>query len=131
MGEKKIMVIDDEPAVHRLLQIILEDDGYDIVGIESHEGTRDTVSKGRPDLIILDIMMPELSGFDVLHILKTDEETRDIPVVILTASNRREDREKAARLGAESFLTKPFQPAELLRVIRSAISTSYADRCSG
>ena len=131
MSEKKIMVIDDEPAVHRLLQIILEVEGYRITGLGSNESTRDSVTAGKPDLVILDIMMPELNGFDVLRMLKSDEETRDIPVVVLTACNRRQEREKALRLGAASYLTKPFQPAELVKVIRSALNTTCANRSAG
>jgi CheY-like chemotaxis protein len=130
MGRKKLLVIDDEPAVHRLLQIILEGEGLDIVGLEG-QGTKSTVSIGKPDLIILDIMMPELDGFDILRILKSDEETRHIPVIILTACNRREDQKKARRLGAEIYLTKPFQPAELLRAIHSVTPSWDRSHCSG
>jgi len=127
MNKKKILVIDDEPAVHRLLQIILEDEGFHIVGLDESEETRRSISKGKPDLIILDIMMPELDGFDVLRMLKGDEETQDIPVIILSARNRREDMDKAKRLGADIYLTKPFQPAELLKAVRSAGSSQSAN----
>jgi CheY-like chemotaxis protein len=130
MGKKKIMVIDDEPAVHRLLEIILEGEGFDLVGLEARESTKHTVSAGKPDLIILDIMMPELDGFEILRMLKSDEETWEIPVIILTARNRHEDKEKAKRLGAEFYLTKPFQPAELVKAVRSASFTLNKSRCS-
>jgi CheY-like chemotaxis protein len=120
---KKILVIDDEPAIHRLLQIILDGEGFLVIGPEEGAGTARAVSGSKPDLIILDIMMPEVDGFDVLQILKDDEETREIPVIILTASNRSMDMEKARRLGAVDYLTKPFQPAELLQAVRSASTT--------
>jgi two-component system alkaline phosphatase synthesis response regulator PhoP/two-component system response regulator VicR len=128
MNKKKILVIDDEPAVHRLLQIILEDEGFHIVGLDESEETRRSISKGKPDLIILDIMMPELDGFDVLRMLKGDEETQDIPVIILSARNRREDMDKAKKLGADIYLTKPFQPTELLKAVRSVGSSQSANR---
>ena len=128
MRNKKILVIDDEPAIHRLLQIILEDEGFDIVGFEKHEGARQNISKGKPDLIILDIMMPEVDGFDVLRMLKSDDETQEIPVIILTARNKRVDMEKAAALGADSYITKPFQHSELLKAVRSACSTGNTHR---
>ena len=123
MQKKKILVIDDEPAVHRLLEIIIEGEGFYIVGLDESEETGVAISGGKPDLIILDIMMPEVDGFDVLRMLKADEDTKDIPVIILTARNRREDMDKAKRLGADVYLTKPFQPAELLKAVRS-VSTS-------
>lgn len=129
MYRKKIMVIDDEPAVHRLLQIILGDEGYDIVGLGVSEDAGISVSSGKPDIIILDIMMPELDGFEILDMLKSDEETRDIPVIILSARNRREDQEKARRLGADTYITKPFQPAELLRAVESVDLNRGASRC--
>jgi DNA-binding response OmpR family regulator len=131
MNRKKVLVIDDEPAVHRLLQIILEDECFDIVGMEESKDSGDMLSRSKPDLIILDIMMPEVNGFDVLRVLKSDEETRDIPVIILTASNRHDDRETARKLGAEQYITKPFQPAELLKVVRALCPTRDASRCQG
>jgi len=131
MHRKKILVIDDEPAVHRLLQIILEVEGFDIVGMEGDEGSGSVVSRSKPDLIILDIRMPEVNGLEVLRMLKTDEDTRNIPVIILTASNHHDDREMARRLGAERYLTKPFQPAELLKAVRAASATRDASHCSG
>jgi CheY-like chemotaxis protein len=131
MHKKKILVIDDEPAVHRLLQIILEEEGFDIVGMEGQEGSGSAVSKSKPDLIILDIRMPEVNGLEILRMLKSDEDTHNIPVIILTASNRHDDQEKARRLGAERYLTKPFQPAELLKAVRAASPARDASHCSG
>ncbi|MEW6552668.1 MAG: response regulator [Actinomycetota bacterium] len=131
MSRKKILVIDDEPAVHRLLQIILADEGFDIVGMEGHEGSGNVVSRSKPDLIILDIRMPEVDGLEVLSMLKSDEETSNIPVIILTASGRHGDKEMARRLGAERYFTKPFQPAELLKAIRALCPTRDASHCTG
>ncbi len=86
---------------------------------------------GKPDLIILDIRMPEVSGLDVLRMLKSDEGTRAIPVVVLTASNRHRDKELAKKLGALAYVTKPFQPSELLKTIRSASPAVHADPLPG
>ncbi len=122
-GKKKILVIDDEPAIHRLLQIILEGEGFQIVGLEGSNETKRAIASGRPDLIILDIMMPEVSGFDVLRMLKSDPDTKDIPVIVLTVRNMKDDIDKAMQLGAESYMTKPFQPAELVKTIRSLSHT--------
>ena len=128
MHTKKILVIDDEPAIHRLLQIILEGEGFLVIGPVEGGGAAPTLSGEKPDLIILDIIMPEVDGFDVLQILKEDEETRAIPVLILTASNRSMDMEKARRMGAVDYLTKPFQPAELLQAVRSASASQSSSQ---
>ncbi|MDI6873067.1 MAG: response regulator [Actinomycetota bacterium] len=116
---KKVLVIDDEPAIHKLLQTILEHEGFQIMGLEERKDTRETVARRRPDVIILDIMMPEVDGFQILKMLKEDEETRDIPVLVLTVRSLREDREMAMALGADLYMTKPFQPSELVEVVRS------------
>jgi len=76
-------------------------------------------------------MMPEVDGFDVLRMLKSDEETGKIPVIILTSSDQREEREKAKRLGAEAYMTKPFKPSDILMSIRSACEARDASPCSG
>lgn len=119
MSGKKVMVIDDEPAIHKLLQTILEHEGFQIMGLEERKETRETVTKRKPDVIILDIMMPEVDGFQILKMLKEDEETKDIPVLILTVRSLQEDREKAMALGADLYMTKPFQPAELVEAVKS------------
>lgn len=119
MQGKKVMVIDDEPAIHKLLQAILEHEGFQIMGLEERKETRETVTRRRPDVIILDIMMPEVDGFQILKMLKEDEDTRDIPVLVLTVRSLPEDREKAMSLGADLYMTKPFQPSELVEAVRS------------
>ncbi len=122
MDKKKVLVIDDEPAMHRLVQIILEVEGFQIVGMGGQEEARQPIAGGKPDLIILDIMMPEVSGFDILRMLKGDEETRDIPVIVLTVRNMEEDVRKAKSLGADIYMTKPFQPSDLVEAVHAALA---------
>ena len=126
MGKRKILVIDDEPALHRLVQIILEVEGFEIVGMGNQEEAAEAVASGKPDLIILDIMMPEVDGFEILRMLKGDEETRDIPVIVLTVRNMEEDVRKAKSLGAEIYMTKPFQPSELVDAVHAALPADKA-----
>ncbi|NPV60559.1 MAG: response regulator [Actinobacteria bacterium] len=126
MGKRKVLVIDDEPAMHRLVQIILEVEGFEIVGMGNQEEATKAVASGKPDLIILDIMMPEVDGFEILRMLKGDEETRDIPVIVLTVRNMEEDVRKAKSLGAEIYMTKPFQPSELVDAVHAALSADKA-----
>ncbi len=122
MEKKKVLVIDDEPAMHRLVQIILEVEGFQIVGMGDQDEARRSIASGKPDLIILDIMMPEVDGFEILRMLKGDQETRDIPVIVLTVRNMEEDVRKAKALGADVYMTKPFQPSELVEAVHSALS---------
>jgi len=122
MDKKKVLVIDDEPAMHRLVQIILEVEGFQIVGMGDQDETRRSIASGKPDLIILDIMMPEVDGFEILRMLKGDQETRDIPVIVLTVRNMEEDVRKAMALGADIYMTKPFQPSELVDAVHTALS---------
>lgn len=117
--DKRVLVIDDEPAIHKLLQIILEHEGFQILGMEERREARRTVAQSKPDVIILDIMMPEVDGFEILKMLKEDAMTRDIPILVLTVRILREDREKAMALGADLYMTKPFDPSELVDAVRS------------
>ncbi len=128
MEKKKILVIDDEPSMHQLLQIILEEEDFIVVGPAESEGTSQYMAGGKPDAIILDIMMPEVNGFDILRMLKDDDDTRHIPVIILSVRSFEEDIEKARSLGAEVYMTKPFQPADLVQTIRDVLSSSNASR---
>jgi len=114
---KKILVVDDEKHIVRLVQVNLERRGYQVItaydGIECLE----KVKKEKPDLIILDVMMPRLDGFETLKRLKSDPETRDIPVVMLTARAQDKDVLTGYVLGTDLYLTKPFSPIELLTMV--------------
>jgi DNA-binding response OmpR family regulator len=119
---KKVMVIDDEPAIHRLIKIILEDEGFLIIGPSEHREAKQSVMGGKPDIIILDIMMPEVDGFDILRMLKEDEETMNIPVIILSVRSFHEDIDKAMSLGANHYMTKPFEPSDLVDSIKTLLA---------
>lgn len=121
---KRILVIDDEPAIHRLVKIILEQEGFQVEGMEERAEARRSVKLGKPDVIILDLMMPEVDGFEILKMLKEDDETRDIPVIILTVRILGEDREKALSMGADLYMTKPFEPSQLVEAVRSLAGPS-------
>ena len=123
---KRVLVIDDEPAIHRLVQIILEQEGFQVEGMEERAEARRSVKLGKPDVIILDLMMPEVDGFEILRMLKGDEETRDIPVIVLTVRNMEEDIRKAKSLGADIYMTKPFQPSELVDAVHAALAAKSA-----
>ncbi len=113
MEKHKIMVVDDEPDIVKLVKISLEMANYEVIevfsGIEALEKTKDVV----PALFLLDIMMPEMSGYEVCEKLKADERTKHVPVVILTAKGQKGDVEQGIKVGADGYIIKPFDPYEL------------------
>jgi len=110
---KKILVCDDEPYILMALTDAVEMEGYECVtainGREALEKARETL----PDLIMLDIMMPFMDGFEVCRELKADASTRDIPVIMLTAKSQQVDIQKGKDAGADDYITKPFRPSTL------------------
>jgi len=119
--------VDDEKLNLKLLRSILEPEGYEFLGAESGDAAL-TMVKLDPELILLDIMMPRMTGFEVLQKLRADEKTRLIPVVMLTALRETEDRVKALEAGCDDFISKPFEKIELLARVRSLLKISYYRR---
>jgi len=114
---KKVLVVDDHPQIRRLIQINLEKIPVDIVeATDGNEGL-EQAKRERPDLIILDVMMPRRNGFEMLHDLKSDPELRDIPVIMLTIRVQTPDIAHGLRAGAEFYLPKPFHPDELCELV--------------
>jgi two-component system alkaline phosphatase synthesis response regulator PhoP len=110
---KKILVADDEPYILMALTDAVEMEGYDCVtainGKEAVEKAREEL----PDLILLDIMMPYKDGYEVCEELKADDQTKDIPVIMLTAKSQQVDIERGKEVGADDYITKPFRPSTL------------------
>jgi len=120
----RILVVDDEPTNIEIIQGYLEKE-YDIVSASSGKEALEKISKEKPDVVLLDIMMPELSGYEVCAKLKKDESTRFIPVVIVTALSDIEDKIEAIEAGADDFLTKPINSMELVTRVRSLLRIKY------
>lgn len=119
---KKILVADDEPPVVQIIRANLELEGYQVVTAYDGVQALEKAKAEHPDLLILDIMMPRMDGFDVLDALKKDASTENIPVVMLTALNEIEHMDQAARKGSYCYLTKPFEPLELLMIVRRLLA---------
>jgi len=119
---KKILIADDEPAIRFLIRATLEDQGYLLLeaadGLEAYELARTE----RPALIVLDAMMPQMSGYDLCARLKADPVYRRIIVLMLTAKAQEEDRKVAEMAGVDYYLPKPFSPNELTNIIRSLLT---------
>ncbi|MBU0567668.1 response regulator [bacterium] len=118
---KKILVVDDNVDMVDLLKSILEMEGYDVIEAFDGQEALDKSKQQQPDFILLDIMMPIMDGWETCRRLKGCRKTSQIPVTILTARVNPEDREKASRLGADDYLTKPFDPDELLNRIKKVV----------
>src|SRR5215470_13290897 len=124
--QAKILVVDDEAKNVKLLEALLLPRGYAVVKAYNGEEALQQVRQERPDLILLDVMMPLLDGFEVCQRLKGNDETRLIPIVIMTALGQVEDRIKGIEAGADDFLTKPFNRDELLARIRTSLRLKRA-----
>ncbi len=122
--KKKILLVDDEPTLTRMMQLNLERTGrFEVLSENSGPRAVDTVRRFQPDLIFLDVMMPEKSGDDVAHELRQDSELADIPIVFLTAIVSREETDVlGSTIGGNRFLAKPVKTAELVEVIDELLS---------
>jgi response regulator RpfG family c-di-GMP phosphodiesterase len=114
----RILVVDDEPMNVALLEATLVSRGYEIIPATNGIEALDLIRKDNPDLVLLDIMMPEMDGFEVCRRIKEDERLRDIPVIMLTALHSKQDRIKGIEAGAEDFISKPFDQGEILARIK-------------
>ena len=119
---RKILTCDDEKHIVRLIQVNLERQGYEVITAYNGAECLEKVKEDRPDLIVLDVMMPEMTGFEVLDVLKKDPETENIPVIMLTARAQDSDVLRGWQSGVECYLTKPFNPMELIAFVKRIFS---------
>ena len=120
----KILVIEDEPEMRRNLATILQLEHYQPLTAENGRLGLQLASKERPDLILCDVMMPELDGYGVLQALQQDPALALIPFIFLTAKGEKQDRRSGMNLGADDYLTKPVAKADLLRAIANRLRRS-------
>ncbi len=115
---RRILVVDDEERMVRFIRLNLEHDGFQV--IEAYNGTQaiDKVRSSLPDLVLLDVMMPDIDGFEVLRMIR---ENNNVPVIMLTAKGEEEDRVRGLEMGADDYITKPFSPRELVSRVRAVL----------
>jgi len=121
----KVLIADDNHQNCELLDAYLSEEGYEIAMAYDGQQTLDAVAKSQPDLILLDIMMPKMSGYEVCQRLKGDPETRKIPILMVTALAEMGDIEKAVNAGADDFLTKPVNKLELTTRVKSLLQIRH------
>jgi two-component system sensor histidine kinase/response regulator len=120
-----ILIVDDTPANLRLLSSMLADQGYKVRSVISGQMALTAAQAAPPDLILLDIRMPDMNGYDVCERLKSDEDTRDIPIIFISAMDATEDKVKAFNVGGVDYVTKPFQLEEVLARVETHLSIRY------
>ena len=122
MAEASILIVDDDPVVRRMLQLSFESEGFDVLtagdGIEGLEAMR----SGKPNVVVLDIMMPKLDGMKVMRELMSDDELRGTPVILLSAKATSLDIDLGLKAGAADYVTKPCDPIELVERVRSLLA---------
>ncbi len=123
-----ILIADDRPSSRELLRTVLERAGYDVIEAEDGEAALEQARGGNPDLILLDLQMPRLDGYGVMAQLRVDPRFRDLPVLALTASAMRGDREKIMAAGFTDYLSKPAGPDLLRAAVARLLGNSGADQ---
>lgn len=124
MAKKKILVIEDDRDISELITYNLERDGYDVACLFEGGQAIDYARKRMPELIILDIMLPEVDGIEICRLLKSDEATKKIPIIMLTAKSEESDVVVGLQMGADDYITKPFSPKVLLARIKAILRRS-------
>ena len=113
-----ILVADDEPAIVLSLQVLLQKAGYTVRIARNGEEAMDSIAAAKPDLVLLDAMMPKRDGFDVCQSLRADSAYDDMPIIMLTARSRDVERQKGIALGANDYITKPFSTRDLVTLVK-------------
>ena len=131
MAKKRILVVDDEKHIVRLVQLNLERAGYEVITAYDGLEALEKVQSEHPDMIVLDVMMPRLDGFETLRRLRANPETAEIPVIMLTAKSQEQDIFTGWQSGADCYLTKPFNPMELLTFVKRIFESMYEDDNGG
>lgn len=119
----RILVVDDEPHIVKLVSFALERNGHEI--LQANDGAEGVklAAEEQPDLILMDVMMPVMTGYDALDRLKSDSATRDIPVVMLSAKSQEYEQEEGLRRGALQYICKPFTPRDLARTVDGILAS--------
>jgi twitching motility two-component system response regulator PilG len=118
VSRKKILIVEDEESLLRLESILLTSKGYDVKGVPNGQAALEAIASHQPDLILLDIMLPEIDGFEVCRRIKTAKDTSHIPVIMLTAKKCQDDFARGQEVGADWYITKPFKSSMVIETIQ-------------
>lgn len=115
---KRVVLVEDELNIAEAIRFLLSNEGWRVETLANGASAADVIRKALPDLVILDVMLPGKSGFEILHDLRRDLSPADLPVLMLTARGQARDREMAEKAGVNRFMTKPFSNTEMLEAVR-------------
>jgi len=118
---KKILIVDDEVQLVEMIKMRLEASGYEIIFAHDGQDGLDKAKKEKPDLMILDLMLPKIDGYKVCRMLKFDEKYKQIPIILFSARAQDEDKKMGQEVGADAYITKPFDPQALLGKIKELL----------
>lgn len=120
---RTVLLIEDEPNIVEALSFLLSREGWNVETHNDGEGAVEKITSLQPNLVILDVMLPNKGGMDILHDVRNETTTRDIPVLMLTAKGQRKDRQAAEKAGASLFMTKPFSNQEIIQNIHRLVTS--------
>lgn len=123
-----ILIAEDEPSILEALSFVLKRAGWTIHAVTDGEAVMAAVHAAHPRVLVLDVMLPKRSGFEVLKQIRGDPATSSLPVLVLTAKGQQQDRRIAEQLGADSFVTKPYANADVVSAVRALLDRAAADR---
>lgn len=118
MASRRVLIVEDEPHIVELLSFILDVEGFEVAAATDGEAAMQTLQRDRPDVVVLDLMLPRKNGFEVLKQIKADPQLKSIPIIVLTAKGQAQDRRLAEEMGVDSFMTKPFANRDVIDEIR-------------
>jgi DNA-binding response OmpR family regulator len=124
---KEILIVDDEPNVVVPIQFLMEQQGYRVMIAERGEDALDLIYHYKPDLVILDIMLPGMDGYEVCEIVRLNPNYRDVKIIFLTAKGREVEIAKGLALGADAYITKPYSNAALVTKVKELLEKTYEE----
>jgi len=122
MGKNRILIVEDEESLLKLESILLSTKGYIVTGVMDGRAAMKEIIVNKPDLVLLDIMLPGMDGYEVCKLIKDSPETADIPVVILTARKSSQDYDRGREVCADAYITKPFKSAVVIETIEGLLN---------
>jgi len=128
LSKRKILVVDDDPTMVKLINVNLKLNNFAVIEATSGEQALDKLSGEKPDLVVLDIMMPGVDGWEVLSRIRSNPDTEEMPVILVTAKTQDSDVIRGWELGADEYVIKPFNPLLLVEVIKMVLDRSYEER---
>ena len=128
MSTKRVLVVDDEPFILRSLTFVLRKEGFEVLEARNGEEAMESIRRDKPNLVILDVMMPKKNGYEVLSEVKSDPELRSTYIIMLTAKGQEADRIKGMELGVDEYMTKPFSPMKIVERAKAVLTPASTPR---